>query len=71
MTTTDTHINDLAKEVQPPTKGILSRTLFYGDRLKAVAFGFGQGDELSEQDASTPAVRQYVPPETLCTWKGA
>ena len=35
---------DLAKEVQPPDKGILSRTLFNDDRLKAVLFGFAQGD---------------------------
>jgi hypothetical protein len=26
MTTTDTHFSDLAKEVRPPAKGILSRT---------------------------------------------
>ena len=32
---------DLAKEAQPPDKGILSRTLFSDDRLKAVAFGSG------------------------------
>jgi hypothetical protein len=28
-----THISDLAKETQPPDKGILSRTLFNDDRL--------------------------------------
>ena len=48
---------DLAKEVQPPDKGILSRTLFSDDRLKAVAFGFAQGEELSEHTASMPAVQ--------------
>jgi hypothetical protein len=36
MATTYTHFSDLAKEVQPPDKGILSRTLFSDDRLKAV-----------------------------------
>jgi len=30
-----THFTDLAKEVQPTDKGILSRTLFNDDRLKA------------------------------------
>jgi hypothetical protein len=35
MTTTYTHFSDLAKESQPPEKGILSRTLFSDDRLKA------------------------------------
>ena len=44
MTMTYTHFSDLAKEVQPPDKGILSRTLFNDDRLKAVLFGFAQGE---------------------------
>jgi quercetin dioxygenase-like cupin family protein len=55
-----THISDLAKEVQPPDKGILSRTLFNDDRLKAVIFGFGQGEELSEHTASMPAILHFL-----------
>jgi quercetin dioxygenase-like cupin family protein len=51
---------DLAKEVQPPDKGILSRTLFGDDRLKVVLFGFGQGEELSEHTASMPAVLHFL-----------
>jgi hypothetical protein len=51
-----THISDLAREAQPPAKGILSRTLYNDDRLKAVLFGFAQGEELSEHTASMPAV---------------
>ena len=39
-----THISDLAKEAQPPEKGILSRTLYNDEKLKAVIFGFGQGE---------------------------
>jgi hypothetical protein len=38
MKTPYTHIADLAKEGQPPEKGILSRTLFNDDSLKAVMF---------------------------------
>jgi quercetin dioxygenase-like cupin family protein len=60
MTTTYTHFSDLAKEVQPPDKGILSRTLYSDDRLKAVLFGFGQGEELSEHTASMPAVLHFL-----------
>jgi len=52
----DTHFSDLAKEVQLPDKGILSRTLFNDDRLKVVVFGFAQGEELSEHTASMPAI---------------
>src|SRR5262249_15978527 len=51
---------DLAKETHPPDKGILSRTLSSDDRLKAVLFGFGQGEELSEHTASMPAVLHFL-----------
>jgi quercetin dioxygenase-like cupin family protein len=58
---------DLAKEVQAPDKGILSRTLFNDDRLKAVAFGFAQGEELSEHTASMPAVLHFLQGEGRLT----
>ena len=35
MTTAYTHFSDLAKEVQPPDKGTLSRTPFPDERVKA------------------------------------
>ena len=43
MTTPYTHFLDVAKEAQPPEKGILSRTIYNDDRTKAVIFGFGFG----------------------------
>jgi quercetin dioxygenase-like cupin family protein len=58
---------DLTKEVQPPDKGILSRTLFNDDRLKAVAFGFAQGEELSEHIASMPAILHFFQDEAKLT----
>jgi quercetin dioxygenase-like cupin family protein len=67
MTMTYTRLNDLAKEVQPPDKGILSRTLFNDDRLKAVLFGFGQCEEPSEHTASTPAVLHFLQCEAKLT----
>ena len=67
MTTTYTHFSDLAKEVQPPDKGILSRTLYNDDRLKAVLFGFAQGEELSEHTASMPAVLHFLQGEARIT----
>jgi quercetin dioxygenase-like cupin family protein len=57
---TYTHILDLAKESEPPADGILSRTIFQDDRLKAVVFGFGQGQELSEHTAAKPAMLFFV-----------
>lgn len=56
MDTTYTLVPDLAKELTPPANGILSRTLYSGDRLKAVGFGFATGEELSEHTASYPAI---------------
>ncbi len=58
MSPTYTHINDLAKEAQPPANGILSRTLYKDDRLKVEIFGFAEGEELSEHtvDARHPAI---------------
>jgi quercetin dioxygenase-like cupin family protein len=67
MTTTYTHFGDLAKEAQPPDQGILSRTLFNDDRLKAVVFGFAQGEELSEHTASMPAVLHFLQGEAAVT----
>ena len=58
---------DLAKEVQPPDKGILSRTLFNDDRLKVVIFGFAQGEELSEHTASMPAILHFLQGEAKLT----
>jgi quercetin dioxygenase-like cupin family protein len=58
--TTYTHILDLAREAEPPADGILSRTVFQDDRLKAVIFGFGPGQELSEHTAAKPAMLFFV-----------
>jgi quercetin dioxygenase-like cupin family protein len=55
-----THFLDLAAEAQAPTDGIVSRTIFQDERLKAVLFGFAQGQELSEHTASKPAMLHFV-----------
>jgi hypothetical protein len=57
----------MAKEVQPPDKGILSRTLFSDDRLKVVLFGFAQEEELSEHTASMSAILQFIQGEATVT----
>jgi len=62
-----THIIDLAKEVEPPDDGILTRTLFNDDDVKAVMFGFGQGQELSEHTASMPAILHFISGEASLT----
>ncbi len=65
MTNTYTHVLDLVKEAEPPLDGILSRTIFQDDQEKAVIFGFGQGQELSEHTASKPAMLFFVKGEAI------
>lgn len=55
-----THILDLAKEAEPPADGVLSKTIYQDDQIKAVVFGFGQGQELSDNTAAKPAVLFFV-----------
>jgi quercetin dioxygenase-like cupin family protein len=67
MPPTYTHFTDLCKEVQPPEKGILSRTLLNDARMKAVIFGFCLGEELSEHTASMPAILHFLQGEATVT----
>jgi quercetin dioxygenase-like cupin family protein len=67
MNSTYTHIDDLAKEAHPPANGILSRTLYKDERIKAEIFGFAPGEELSEHTASMPAILQFLQGEARIT----
>ncbi len=69
MTTSYTHILDLAEEVEPPTDGILTRTIYQDDHIKGVIFGFGKGQELSEHTAAKPAMLFFVKGEAT-VWLG-
>lgn len=51
---------DLAREVDPPVNGTLSRTLLSDDHAKVVLFGFAAGQELSEHTASMPALLHFL-----------
>ena len=62
-----THIIDVAKEVESPEDGILTRTLFNDSDVKAVIFGFAQGEELSEHTASMPAILHFIKGEATLT----
>ena len=62
-----THIVDVANEATPPEHGILSHTVFQNDSVKAVVFGFGQGDEMSEHTASKPAILHFLQGEVELT----
>lgn len=62
-----THIVDLAQQVDSPDDGILTRTLYDDEDVKAVIFGFGPGQELSEHTASMPAILHFVRGEASVT----
>jgi quercetin dioxygenase-like cupin family protein len=49
-------IADLLAESPPPSRGILSQTLFDGEDVRLVLFGFAPGEELSEHTAARPAI---------------
>ena len=51
---------NLSEAVLPQSDGIISRTVYQDERLKAVMFGFGAGQELSEHTASKPAVLHFL-----------
>ena len=55
-----THFADLAREIEPPADGTLSRTVFHDERLKVILFGFSAGQELSEHTASSPAIMHFL-----------
>jgi quercetin dioxygenase-like cupin family protein len=62
-----TYITDLAQEAVPPLDGILSRTLYNDERIKAVIFGFGAGQELSEHTSTMPAILEFLSGEASLT----
>jgi quercetin dioxygenase-like cupin family protein len=61
------YLADVAREVEPPADGTLSRTLYQDARLKAVLFGFAAGQELSEHTAAVPAIIHFLKGEATVT----
>ena len=62
-----TYLADLAKEANIPKDGIISRTLYSDEQVKAVIFGFSEGQELSEHTASVPAIIYIIRGEARIT----
>ena len=60
MATTYKFIDNLGEIIEIPQDGVLSRTIYTDDQVKAVIFGFDTGQELSEHTASMPAIIQIV-----------
>jgi quercetin dioxygenase-like cupin family protein len=58
---------DLAKQIEVPADGTLSKTIIQDERLKVVLFGFAAGQELSEHTASVPAIMHFLSGESDVT----
>jgi len=70
MSIDQAQIVNLLEAVTPPQGGIISRTVYQDEHLKAVMFGFGTGQELSEHTASKPAIMQFLSGEAAVTLGG-
>ncbi|WP_022941800.1 cupin domain-containing protein [Psychromonas hadalis] len=64
-----TLFNDLAEEVDIPKAGITSHSVYKSGRLKAVIFGFAEGEEMSEHTASVPAIIQILKGNATLTFE--
>jgi quercetin dioxygenase-like cupin family protein len=68
MTQPYTLLPDILSEVPDiPDDGILSRTVFKSDAVKAVIFAFDSGQELSEHTAAKPAILHFLQGEADLT----
>lgn len=65
-----TYVENLATALTVPPDGILSRTLYTRDGVKAVLFGFSPGQELSEHTAAMPAIIHIVSGQAHATVGG-
>jgi quercetin dioxygenase-like cupin family protein len=66
-----THFLDLAAELpEVPPDSIISRTIYSDEQLKAVLFGFAEGQELSEHTASQAALLYFVQGKAQLTLGG-
>ena len=52
------NLSELISEIPPDS--ILSRTFFEDEEVKAIQFGFAEGQELSEHTTSKPAVLHFL-----------
>jgi quercetin dioxygenase-like cupin family protein len=67
MTAFYTLLTDLENQVETPSDGTLSRTIYHDEQLKVVLFNFSAGQELSEHTSSTPAIMHFLTGESEVT----
>lgn len=54
------HLPDPLGEIEIPTDGTLSRTVFEDDQVKVLVFAFDAGQELSEHTSASAAIIQVL-----------
>lgn len=64
-----TFFEHLPTEVEIPPVGITSRSIYKSNQLKAVIFGFAEGEEMTEHTASVPAIVQILKGEATLTFQ--
>lgn len=62
------NLNDLITSI--PAESIVSRTFYRGDVIKAVIFGFAEGQSLSEHSAAQHAIVHILSGEATLTLNG-
>lgn len=67
MTNPYQFLENIADPAAIPAEGILSRTIYDDDQVRAVLFGFAPGEELSEHTASMPAIIHILHGEARLT----
>lgn len=61
-------LTNLIKDI--PADSIVSRTFYQNDRIKAILFGFAEGQVLSEHTSARPAILHFVKGEAKLTLGG-
>lgn len=67
MTNPYQFLENIADPAAIPAEGILSRTIYDDDQVRAVLFGFAPGEELSEHTASMPVIIHILHGEARLT----
>ncbi len=71
MEATYNYFGDLSDQLPDiPADSIISKTIYAGDDVKAILFGFAVGQELSEHTASVPAILHFLHGEADLTLGG-
>ncbi|PJC86725.1 cupin [Vibrio sp. HA2012] len=64
-----TLLDNLTHEVDIPKSGITSCPVYKSDRVRAVVFGFAEGEEMTEHTAAVPAIVHILEGDATFTFE--